>query len=206
MSIFKDEVVVIKSVNFKEADKILFVYGKNFGKYPLVAKGIRKIESKNRGNMQTLSVSNISFYKNQGMAVLTESSNVILPEYDAGVLKNIERLLLMMNKLLNEDEVIENLFEKLIFVIKNGFRSEDLNKFRLIFLKQLGVLSHGTCVNCGSGEKVTNLNPFTFELFCDNCANNEEAVYLDVTKIDYGSKQFTNYLDGYVRKVISDIY
>jgi DNA repair protein RecO (recombination protein O) len=78
MSIFKDEVVVIKSVNFKEADKILFVYGKNFGKFPLVAKGIRKIESMNRGNMQTLSVSNISFYKNQGMAVLTESSNVIL--------------------------------------------------------------------------------------------------------------------------------
>jgi hypothetical protein len=42
-------------------------------------------------------------------------------------MKNIERMLLMMNKLVNEDEVIDNLFDKLVFVIKNGFRIEELN-------------------------------------------------------------------------------
>ena len=69
----RDIVTVIKSVNYSEADKILTVFGKNSGKFTLFAKGIRKINSKNRGNMQTLSTSSISYYEGRGMPLLTES-------------------------------------------------------------------------------------------------------------------------------------
>ena len=63
----KDTVIVLKSVNYSEADKVLTVLGKYTGKFSLFAKGIRKINSKNRGNMQTLSISDISFYEGRGL-------------------------------------------------------------------------------------------------------------------------------------------
>jgi len=37
----RDTVTVIKSINYSEADKILTVFGREFGKFSLFAKGIR---------------------------------------------------------------------------------------------------------------------------------------------------------------------
>jgi DNA repair protein RecO (recombination protein O) len=82
----KDTIIIIKSVNYSEADKVLTVFGKLNGKFALFAKGIRKINSKNRGNMQTLCISDISFYEGKGLPVLTESQLIYSPDTD--VLKN----------------------------------------------------------------------------------------------------------------------
>ena len=41
----KDIVTVIKSVNYSEADKVLTIFGREYGKFAVFAKGIRKINS-----------------------------------------------------------------------------------------------------------------------------------------------------------------
>ena len=204
MPVLKDEVIVIKSINYKEADKILTVVGKNYGKFPLIAKGIRKIESKNRGNIQTLSVTQISFYRNKGMGVLLETKNVFSPDYSSSNLKGIERILSLLNRCVEEDDESCDFYDKLYFVLENGFKDEDVNKFRLSFLKNMGLLPYSSCSKCGSSDCIEYVNLENFEIFCKKCYLDsnvtDNSALIKSCDVDYFSKNLTNYIDLYVQK------
>ncbi len=204
MPVFKDEVVVIKSINYGEADKILTVVGKNFGKFPIIAKGIRKIESKNRGNIQTLCISGISFYRNKGMGILLETKNVFSPYYSSSNLRGIERILSLLNKCVEEGEASCEYYEKLGYVIKNGFKDSDVNKFRLFFLKNMGLLAYDSCSECGCSGSMEYVNLENFEIFCEKCylSNSivKDATFIKSKDVDYLSESLTNYIDVYVQK------
>ncbi len=206
MPVFKDEVIVIKSINYGEADKILTVFGKNFGKFPLIAKGIRKIESKNRGNIQTLSASKITFYRNRGMGVLLETKSIFSPDYSSSNLKGIERVLTLLNKFVEEGDTSCDFYPKLYFILKNGFKEEDVNKFRLIFLKNIGLLSYNSCTKCGITESVEYVNLENFEIFCKKCYVDVDFVtesnLIEIGDLDYVSKKLTHYIDLYVQKML----
>ena len=203
MPVFKDEVVVIKSINYSEADKILTVVGKDFGKFPVIAKGIRKIESKNRGNIQTLSITQISFYRNKGMGVLLETKNVFSPDYSCSNLKGIERVLSLLNRCVEEGGCCD-FYEKLCFVVRNGFKDEDVNKFRLSFLKNMGLLPYDTCSKCGSNDCIEYVNLENFEIFCKKCYLDsnvtDNSALIKSSEMNYLSKHLTNYIDLYVQK------
>src|SRR5690606_11974084 len=100
MRTYRDTVFVLKSLDYSETDKILTVFGLEAGKFSLIAKGIRKISSKNRGNMQTLSLSAISYYKGQGMGVLMETQNLAYIDFLSEDMEDLQRVLLLLNKLL----------------------------------------------------------------------------------------------------------
>jgi DNA repair protein RecO (recombination protein O) len=202
----KELVTVIKSVNYSEADKVLTVFGKERGKFTIFAKGIRKMKSKNRGNMQTLCTSNISFYEGKGLPVLTESQFVFIPDIESGKfdVKNVERILFMMNKFLQEYDPYPNLFDALQSVLKNNFDTSSVNKLRLKFLKEMGFLQDfSTCSECGSSEDVKYLDTKNFALVCKNCYSNGRGKPLGSNP--YGSQILTNALDGYVRRVVEEI-
>jgi DNA repair protein RecO (recombination protein O) len=67
MSTFlKAEAIVIKSINLREADKIITLFSKEHGKIQGVAKGIRKIKTKYSGKLELFNrVRVIFFQKNQ---------------------------------------------------------------------------------------------------------------------------------------------
>jgi DNA repair protein RecO (recombination protein O) len=67
MSTFlKAEAIVIKSINLREADKIITFFSKEHGKIQGVAKGIRKIKTKYSGKLELFNrVRVIFFQKNQ---------------------------------------------------------------------------------------------------------------------------------------------
>ena len=46
------EVIIIKRINFKDQDKIVTLYTKEFGKVAVIAKGIRKLESKRKSHFE----------------------------------------------------------------------------------------------------------------------------------------------------------
>lgn len=206
MPVFKDDVIVIKSINYGEADKILTVVGKNFGKFPLIAKGIRKIESKNRGNIQTLSASKISFYRNQGMGVLMESKNIFSPDYSISNLKGIERVLTLLNKCVEEGPESCEYYPKLYSVLKHDFREDYVNKFRLVFLKSMGLMPYRSCSKCGSNDCIEYLDMESFEIFCEKCyleeKQSEICKFVKTCDINYVCKNFTNCIDLYIQKVL----
>lgn len=203
----KDTVIVLKSVNYSEADRVLTVLGKRVGKFTLFARGIRKINSRNRGNMQTLNICNISFYEGRGLPVLTESE-LIYP-VDVNVLKKrveeMNRVLRMLNRVLQEGDPNERVFSMLESICKRGFDIESVNRFRVIFLKEMGFLNDFThCSVCGSSDNLEYLDVASFALLCKNCYS-KAGKSVRMGKNPYVDRGFTQALDLYVERVLEEI-
>jgi len=203
----KDIVIVIKSVNYSEADKILTVFGKGLGKFTLFAKSIRKINSKNRANMQTLCISEVSFYEGKGLPVLTESQLTLSPNTDVlkNRVENLNRVLVMLNKILAEYDPNERVFDMMQSVLKKDFNTESVNRFRVLFLKEMGFLQDFTLCNiCGSDKDLEYMDVSNFALLCKNCYS-KVGKYYKLGKNPYTEKFFTQALDIYVKRVIEEI-
>jgi DNA repair protein RecO (recombination protein O) len=202
----KDVVTVIKSVNYSEADKVLTVFGRELGRFTVFAKGIRKINSKNRGSMQTLCTSKISFYEGRGLPILTESESLYVPDLQSEQFKieNVERILFLLNRFLQEYDPYPRLFDALQVVLDKGLRLEDVNKLRMKFLKEMGFMQDFTvCAECGSQKDLRYLDTKAFALVCKNCYSKGRGKPLGDSP--YRSQILTNSLDNYVRRVVDEI-
>lgn len=69
---YKSEGVVLKSINFGEADKIFTVFSQKYGKITLLAKGIRRLSSRKKGNLEVFN--HIIFFarKTRSLDLVTE--------------------------------------------------------------------------------------------------------------------------------------
>lgn len=202
----KDTVIVIKSTNYSEADKILTVFGKYRGKFTVIAKGIRKITSRNRGNMQTLSISKISFYEGKGLPILTESEQIYAPEFaNRFDFKNIERILYMLNKFLVEGEENRIIFNLSHELLKGELNLLRVNKFRIRILKELGFLGDfKSCSLCDSQDRLDYLDLKNFVIVCHNCYSSlDKGVKLN--KDIYETSVFTESLDRYITRIVEEI-
>lgn len=200
----KDIVIVIKSVNYSEADKVLTVFGKQFGKFALFAKGIRKINSKNRGNMQTLSTSEVSFYEGKGMPLLTESQLVSTLDYDNLMVADIRRVLFLLNKILQEYDPAPQVFDLLQSALNKNLDIESTNKFRIKFLSHMGFLQDlSTCASCNGKENLKYLDYKDFALICENCYIKGRGKPLGDSP--YSSSVLTSALDKYIKKIVEEI-
>ncbi|MCK9368638.1 DNA repair protein RecO [Candidatus Dojkabacteria bacterium] len=205
---YKDRVFVIKSTNFGEADKIITVFGKEKGKLSLVAKGVRKLTSKNRPNIQTFSISQISYYQASGLPLLLESEQLEYIDYEDINSDNAGRVLFLLNTFLAQEVKNEKIFKALSVVIKNKVSDEVVNKFRMVFLAQEGLLnSEDICFLCEQDIKNEYLNINNFALICPNCYIKErnKGIYLKINKEIYKDKKFTISLDKYIKKIYSDL-
>ncbi len=75
MRSYKTEAIVIKRKNFGEADRILTVLTKNKGKISIIAKGVRKINSKRSSHIELLNHCVIGVYEGK-MPILTEAETL----------------------------------------------------------------------------------------------------------------------------------
>lgn len=203
----KDRIFVIKSTNYSEADKIVTVYGRVRGKFALLAKGIRKLTSKNRGNIQTFSVADISYYEATGMPLLIETEQVVVADYKELVTLNAQRVLTPLNKILGEEFPNEKIFDALENIVKRGTDEELVNKFRTIFLLQEGLLGElNVCNNCGSKTKLF-IDKYSLEPLCENCIQNgnfNRERFLPADSSLYKEKDYTIALDRYIKKIIEE--
>jgi len=200
----KDTVVVIKSINYSEADRIVTVFGRELGKFTLFARGIRKINSKNRGNIQTLYTSKISFYEGKGMPLLTESESVASLDIDNLDMNNAKRILFLLNKFLQEYDPYPNLFDALQRALALNLDSRSMNKLRIKFLKEMGFLNDfSSCIYCGSKKDIQYIDSKNFALVCKNCYSNSNSKPLG--KDPYGSSVLTEIIDNYIKRIVEEI-
>ena len=205
MRTHKDRVIVLKSLDYSERDKILTVLGKVTGKFTILAKGIRKLESKNRGSIQTLSLSNISYYQAEGMPLLIESESIVTPDFTKINIKNIERCLMLINKLLPDNEPYEKIFDSLESVIQHNFDNASVNRFRLIFLVSEGLINDlNVCSTCQ--EKAPKyLDCTTVDFLCEACGEKVNNKLMKLDKRLYSNDDFSLILDRYINKLLKEI-
>ncbi len=73
---FKTEGIIIKRRNYGEADRMLTVFTKNYGKMQVKATGVRKIISRRSPHVELLNHVQLTLYKGQGMPILTEAQTL----------------------------------------------------------------------------------------------------------------------------------
>lgn len=64
--------IILKRKNVGEADRLVTVFTKQFGKMQLKAVGVRKIASRRASHIELLNVVRCGIYKGKGMPILTE--------------------------------------------------------------------------------------------------------------------------------------
>jgi hypothetical protein len=103
MSVFLTEAIIIKRINFGEADRILTVVTPFKGKIKIIAKGVRKITSRRGGNVELLNKVKLHIFQGTGMPILTEAESIstyplikndlMLSSYGSHIMELAERLL-----------------------------------------------------------------------------------------------------------------
>lgn len=70
---YSSEGIVLARRNYSEADRILVVFSKHFGKMSLLAKGVRKLNSRKRGHLEVFSQVKFSAAKGKNLDIVTEA-------------------------------------------------------------------------------------------------------------------------------------
>lgn len=144
---YKSEGIVLKRINFGEADKIVTIYSKHYGKITLIAKGIRRMISRKRGNLEVFNQVIFFASKGKGMDVVTETE---LKEGFFSLRKKLQKVAIayqlceMVDKLTVEGNEQEEVYGLLFEYLSNLNNLEQKNNsfflgsFGLSLLKILG--------------------------------------------------------------------
>ncbi|MCL1791409.1 MAG: DNA repair protein RecO [Peptococcaceae bacterium] len=73
MSSYKADALVIRSREYKEADRLITLYSREYGKISAVAKGVRKATSKQRGGVQLYTYADFMLYKGRSLDTVQQA-------------------------------------------------------------------------------------------------------------------------------------
>jgi DNA repair protein RecO (recombination protein O) len=137
---YSSEGIILKRSNFGEADRILTVFSKRYGKITLLAKGIRKLGSRKRGHLEIFSKVKFSAVAGTGFDILTEAEAI---SNFTKLRLNLNRVTLayyfceVLHKITKEDEKHDELFELLGKSLKELETAKNLKVLRKDFIVNL---------------------------------------------------------------------
>ena len=150
MKLLKTDGIVIKKMDHSEADRVLTLFSKNFGKININIKGIRKSKKRHLNGADLFGVSNFIFYKKDEHYIL---SSFELNETFFNLRKDLEKLnisfhiLEILNSILVENETRTGLYRLLLnsfrFLDKNNKPIKDfllLGYFLAFLIKEEGIM------------------------------------------------------------------
>lgn len=147
MNTFTTEGIVLKRINFGEADKIVTIYSKHFGKISCMAKGIRRMTSRKRGSLEIFN--EIKFFAGRGKDLYLITETELINAHQS-LRKDLKKIAVayefceMVDKLTPDSHEQEDVFDLLsLYLDKLEVTVEDnLNRltkeFAINLLKNLG--------------------------------------------------------------------
>jgi len=210
MKNYKTKGIIFKRTNLGEADRILTIYTKDFGKIKVIAKGIRKIKSKLAGNLELFCLDDLVIAEGRNLDIVcgavTEKCffglrNDLKATHTAYYLSDV------IDKLSDEEEPHKEIFELLDEMLSevNGENAEILLPFfEIKFLSEMGYqpeVYH--CTNCK--EKIQNgKNFFDFDeggLVCESCRKSQLSISEKAVKL---LRLFLEHDISYIKKIKLD--
>ena len=190
----KTEAVVLRSLRFGEADRILHVYSLAQGRMGVIAKGARKTKSRFGGRIEPLS--HVELVLHVGSGELATVTGASLVRSHATAREDPYRLAVgligaeAMLRLFPEQERSDQAFTALTrfldvldeLPVPEGIRPE-LDALGLAFQLKLiwvaGYLPHlGTCAECGADGPFTGFSAAAGGVVCGACAGRTAAIGL----------------------------
>jgi len=151
--------IVLGRVNYGESDRILSVLTEDYGKIQLIAKGIRKSNSKLAGSVELFSETNLSYIKGKG-EINTLVSARLIKHYD-NIIKDLAKtqwaysVLKLVNSSIetSSGEDLYELLKETLIALDNDKIALDIIETWFI-LNFLNILGHG--LNLSVSQKVDN--------------------------------------------------
>jgi len=206
------EAIVLSRRDFREFDQIISFYTKDKGKIELLARGVKKMQSKNSAHLEPFSYVHIEMVKGKEIDHLTR---VIPINFFANIRQKIDKSLasgfisFFLEKITEVQESDKRIFDLFLSWLKfvdrvESFRPILIDGFIIILFSYLGfkpVLEK--CVVCGDGfnklvkEDLSRLNNkklgFYFAgggIICVSCRDKKEYVGEEI--VDCGLKEISD--------------
>ncbi len=150
---YKTEGIILKRNNFGEADRIVTIFTKHFGKIPVIAKGIRKITSRKGGNLELFNQVRIFAAKGKNLDIVTEVETINSFRDWRNNLKKVAvayQLCELVDKLSAEgvenDEVYDLLINSFLNLSPTTNHQSLITNFELSLLQYLGFWPRGRAI------------------------------------------------------------
>jgi DNA repair protein RecO (recombination protein O) len=144
----RTDCVVLSHKNFNEADRILTLYTKDFGKMSCLAKGVRRLTSRKAGHVEPGNWCKVFIAKGKNLDLLTEAElkkAFGAREPTPTKAGNIFHLLELVSELTEINQKNSEVFSLLVDFLDKTDRGEDFNlvsaAFKIKLLSALGFFS-----------------------------------------------------------------
>lgn len=194
--------IILKRINYRDADRILTVYTKDLGKITVLAKGIRKLTSKKRGDLELFNQTKISLAKGKTWYIATQTelindfnnikSNNTSTSYGFFIAEIFE-------KLTNEDEVNEMLYKFLLKTYETLNR--DNKNINIVNAFQLKILNISGFLNISNFKKILSEKQNKYVIYL---LSKPFDTILELDKSKFEDK-FVKEVNDYLTKYIEDI-
>lgn len=210
------ECVVLRSINYKDSDRIYSLISKDKGKITASAPGVRKISSRRSGNLDTLNhiVVGVSSSKD-GFNIITEvQTKNSFKSLKQGLKNSVKGFYVaeLVYKFLGEEQESREVFDLLVLTLKrlNGKKDESTEVVNEFEVGLMGLLGYGMyldkCAKCGrkfSDEwKFVKFNPSYGGFICDRCDLAGGRISMEAARIlnSYKTKSSVDIEDRYVKE------
>jgi DNA repair protein RecO (recombination protein O) len=191
--LYRTEGIVLKSTEYKDADKIVTIYTKSYGKIQAIAKGVRKTKSKFGSSLEVLTCVVLLIYKGRNIDIISQTE--ILESFFLSS-KEITKFAFavncaeVINKLTEEREVNIGLFLLLKEVLHYLKETKDPKLLNISFKwKVLQILGYKPslyrCCRCNKiidDEKEIYFQINEGGIVCNDCLLKDKSSYIRVSE------------------------
>lgn len=177
---FKTEAVVLRSIRFGEADRVLHLYSADRGRLGAVAKGVRRVRSRMGGRVEPLTRVNLVLHQGRGELCTVTSADTVhahpaLREHREALDRGVhacDAVLRLFDAAEPNPAGYNLLCNQLAFL--NGdpaaaTRAQSL-AFRMKLLLAAGFAPElAVCASCGEAEELAGFSPAAGGVVCAGC-------------------------------------
>jgi DNA repair protein RecO (recombination protein O) len=176
----KTEAVVLRKMRYGEADSILHLYTREFGRVGAIAKGVRRSKSRFGGRLEPFFRLDLVLHEGRGELMTVTSASTVDPHADlrtrAASLDSAAKLGDFVLRLLDEREQnlpAYNLIANMLALLNTDPRAAERETglaFRAKMLIAAGFSPElDACVHCGAKEDLVAFSPSSGGIVCRDC-------------------------------------
>jgi len=185
---FTTEGLVIGSMRYREADRIVTLYTRDRGRISAIAKGLRRTSSKVGGRLEPFSLVRVSLYPGRGLYTVVGTETIRTFQDIRSQLYRIEQgalLLSCVRQLFPQAEANPSVFNLLVRALANLAKASDVQAAAKVVLaarlKLLALLGYAPelafCSRCGARQDSYLFSPSRGGLVCKSCWSAGEEVF-----------------------------
>ncbi len=182
---------ILKTLPYKENDRLVYAYTKEYGKITLLARGVNKLTSKNRAALQEITLVELTFIPKKGICTLIRASinefyslikeDLTLQIYSSYFMEFFYKL--------EENEPNESMYCTLkhaLDYLMQGYPPKLIyGLFNLRMLKDLGIgLEVNKCARCKEVKPIKTISVYDGGFICYECLQKkEESMDKEILKL-----------------------